>query len=579
MSLSMYKAFESKLAKTGAEVLCDCLKRRGVKVVFGVPGVHNLSLFEALRRSNIRVVSATHEQAVGFMANGYGRTTGATGVFVTVPGPGFTNAFTSIAESFLDSCAVVCIMTGVRNDIDRKFQLHEIQQIDLAKPIAKAVFAASRADQVSELTEEVFRVAESGEPGPAVLEIAANALGERVAPQSEVERNENATSQFRDGEMELNRVIDRIQRSKRIGFFVGQGAAHAAEKVKSVAEWLMAPVATTLSGRGCLREDHPLSLGFSWAGEGMASVNRIFDTCDLILALGVKFSETGTRGYGLELEAPLIHVDASDRVFDRNYPAILTLQMDVGEFLDQLLERKARLGPREDNEVLEAIEEQRAVQPSPSMEGEDKIRFTLAGQSCSPSRFFNTLREALPDDAVVVTDTGYHQVLATRHLRVFAPRTLITPSDYQSMGYGIPGAIGAAIALPHKTVVALVGDGGFAMSGFEVLTAVREAVDLTVVLFNDGYFGLIKEIQEHSFGATCGVKLATPHFKTLAESFGMHYHVAIGDIEDTLAKCMERRGPTLLEVRVTYPKRGMMFKAKRRWKRDLKQSARRLFGG
>jgi acetolactate synthase-1/2/3 large subunit len=123
-----------------------------------------------------------------------------------------------------------------------------------------------------------------------------------------------------------------------------------------------------------------------------------------------------------------------------------------------------------------------------------------------------------------------------------------------------------------------VGDGGFAMSGFEVLTAVREAVDLTVVVFNDGYFGLIKEIQEHSFGATCGVKLATPHFKTLAESFGMHYHMAIGDIEDTLAKCIERRGPVLLEVRVTYPKRGMMFKVKRRWKRDLKQSARRLFG-
>ena len=193
MSLSIYKAFESKLAKTGAEVLCDCLKRRGVKVVFGIPGVHNLSLFEALRRSNIRVISATHEQAVGFMANGYSRTTGTTGVFVTVPGPGFTNAFTSIAESFLDSCAVVCIMIGVRNDIDRKFQLHEIQQIDLAKPIAKAVFTVSRADQVFELAEEVLQVAESGEPGPAILEIAANALWERVGPQSEAERNQKAT--------------------------------------------------------------------------------------------------------------------------------------------------------------------------------------------------------------------------------------------------------------------------------------------------------------------------------------------------------------------------------------------------
>jgi acetolactate synthase-1/2/3 large subunit len=576
MSLSVYKAFENKLAKTGAEVLCDCLKRREVKVVFGIPGVHNLSIFEALRRSSIRVVSATHEQAVGFMANGYSRTTDATGVFVTVPGPGFTNAFTSVAESFLDSCAVVCIMTGVRNDIDKRFQLHEIRQIDLAKPIAKAVLTASGADQIFELTEEVFQVAESGEPGPAILEIAANALWERVSPQSRAKSNEKATSQLQDGKIELAKVMDQIQRSKRIGLFVGQGATHAAEKIKSVAEWLRAPVATTLSGRGCLREDHPLSLGFSWAEEGMMSVNRIFDTCDLILALGVKFSETGTRGYGLELDTPLIHVDASDRVFDRNYPASLTFQMDAEEFLDELLERKAHLGPREDNEVLKAIEEQKAVQLPPSMEGEDEIRFILGSQSYSPNRFFNTLREVLPDDAVVVTDTGYHQVLATRHLRVLAPRTLITPSDYQSMGYGIPAAIGAAIALPHKKVVALVGDGGFAMSGFEILTAVREAIDLTVVLFNDGYFGLIKEVQEHSFGATCGVKLATPDFEKLAESFGMHYHMAVGDIGDTLAECIKRKGPVLLEVKVTYPKRDMIFKVKRRWKRDLKQLARSL---
>jgi acetolactate synthase-1/2/3 large subunit len=140
-----------------------------VKVVFGIPGVHNLSLFEALRRSNIRVVSATHEQAVGFMASGYSRTTGTTGVFVTVPGPGFTNAFTSIAESFLDSCAVVCIMTGVRNDIDQKFQLHEIQQIDLAKPIAKAVFTVSRADQVFELTEGFFRLRNQANPDQPFL--------------------------------------------------------------------------------------------------------------------------------------------------------------------------------------------------------------------------------------------------------------------------------------------------------------------------------------------------------------------------------------------------------------------------
>lgn len=571
--------FKNMLQKSGAEVLCDCLKRQGVKFVFGIPGTHNVDLFEALRRSEIQVVAATHEQGTAFMANGYSRVTGETGVFLTIPGPGFTNAFTGIAESLSDSCPVVGILAGVRSNTDRAFQLHEIQQIELARPITKGVYTVRKPDEIFEKIKKVFQTAESGEPGPVILEVPSNVLSERVGLSRSDEGEERESYSSQDFDREFTQAIDFINRSKRIGMFVGLGAANAAEQVKEVAEWLTAPVATTLSGRGCLSEDHPLSLGFGWTKNGTESVNLIFDTCDLILAIGAKFSQIGTQDFHLRFTSPLIHVDTSKDVPGKNYPAVLTLQMNAKEFLDKLLMRKEHLGRGEDKEVLEFIEHQRRTQLSLIEKGDrDPVRFSLGGYSCSPYNFFSTLREVLPDDAILVTDSGYHQIWARENFRVLKPRTFITPSDYQSMGYAIPSAIGAAISLPHKKVVAVVGDGGFLMSGFEPMTAVRERIDLLIVLFNDGYFGIIKEIQESKFGATCGAELAVPNLKKLAESLRVHYQVSVGDIGTTLRDCIQRKGLRLLEVKVTYEEKPLTSRIKRQLRRrkgDLKQLARK----
>jgi len=568
------------LKKSGAEVLCDCLRRRGVKFVFGIPGAHNMDLFEALRRSEIQVVASTHEQGAAFMANGYSRVTGETGVFLTIPGPGFTNAFTGIAESLSDSCPVVGILAGVKSNTNRVFQFHEIQQIELARPITKGVYTVLKPDEIFETIEEVFQIAESGEPGPVILEVPSNVLSECVSLSRGDGGEKGESLPLQDFDREFTQAIDFINRSKRVGMFVGLGAADAAEQVKEVAEWLTAPVATTLSGRGCLSEKHPLSLGFGWTRNGMESVNLIFDTCDLILAIGTKFSQIGTEDFHLRFTSPLIHVDASKDVPGKNYPAVLVLQMNAKEFLNRLFMMKEHLGPREDKEVLELIEQQRRMRFSLiEKRDRDPVRLSLGGYSCSPCNFFSTLREVLPEDSILITDSGYHQIWARENFRVLKPRTFITPSDYQSMGYAIPGAIGAAISIPHKKVVAVVGDGGFLMSGFELMTAVREEVDLLIILFNDGYFGLIKEMQEDKFGAACGVELAVPNFKKLAESLGVHYQVSVGDIGTTLRDCIQRKGLRLLEVKVTYEKRPLTSRIKRQLKRkkgDLKQSARRV---
>ncbi len=560
------------LEKNGAEVLCDCLRREGVEVVFGIPGVHNLQFFEALRRSGIRLVLPTHEQAAGFMANGYSRATGKTGVFITVPGPGFTNAFTSIAESLLDSCAVVGIVTGVRNDSDKKFQLHEIQQVDLAKPIVKGVDRVTSAGQILAKIEAAFRLARSGEPGPVILEIPANAFWEPAEYHKPGVAEDIGA--LPDGTANLPQVIALMKQAKRVGLFLGQGALDASEQVAQIAEWLSAPVVTTVSGRGCLREDHPLALGFRWASHGVAKTNRVLAQCDLILAVGAKFSETGTTGYSLEFTGPLIQVDSSDGVLGKNYPAAVTLQMDARELFDQLLKNKEFIGRREDREILKIIEEQKADPGAPTDDVAGGIRFGVGERDYSPRKFFGVLRQVLPDDAIVVTDSGYNQFLTIENLTVLAPRTLIVPSDYQSMGYCIPSAIGAAAACPRKKVVAVVGDGGFAMSGFELLTAYRENLDLLLVVLNDGYFGFMKEMQEELFGATTGVVLANPDFEKLAESLHAHYHVVTGDLKDTLTECTQRQGPTLLEVKVIYPKKELVPLLRRRWKANLKQLAK-----
>lgn len=563
------------MRKNCAELICDGLRRRGVKVVFGIPGVHNLLLFEAMRLAGLRVVPATHEQAVALMANGYSRATGKTGVFVTVPGPGLTNAFTGVAEALLDSCAVVGLVTGVKRDLRQKFQLHQIEQVELVRPIVKSVATARQAGEVAGLLEQAFRVAEAGEPGPAILEVPANVLGEHVHDDPTPEGTEPARQLSPEVERDLALAMERIRQSGRVGMLVGQGAADASAMVRAMAEWLCAPVATTQSGRGCLREDHPLSLGFGWLKSGLEAVNQLFDTCDLILAIGLKFSENATIGYRLRLKSPLIHVDASREVIGQNYPAELRLPMDAREFCERLMAQKNLLGPREDRTLVEAIAAQKASCVRQQEESE-RIRFHVGSVACAPHEFFGALRRVLPEDAVVVTDSGYNQILVNQNFPVLAPRTLITPTDYQSMGYAVPAGIGAALGLPQRKVVAVAGDGGFMMSGFEILTAVRQSVNLLVIVLNDASFSLIREAQENLFGVATSVDLTPPAFEALARSLHVHYQPEAGGLEGTLRAGLQHKGPVLLEVKVQHPSMSAVTSAKLRWRRELKRVARKL---
>ncbi len=345
-------------------------------------------------------------------------------------------------------------------------------------------------------------------------------------------------------------------------------------EVKSLAEWLNAPVATTGSGRGVMDEAHPLSLGFGWMAKSVTSVNRIFETCDLLLAIGVKFSQTGTQDFRLRIQCPLIHVDASPQVLDQNYKAEISLSMNAREFLGELLKYKNSFGPRKEDGVLELIRSEKQVCET-RLKKDTSTKLRIGDDEFTSFEFFDGLRKLLPHNSILVTDAGFNERLTLHNWRVHEPRTLINPSDYASMGFAIPTAIGAALALPNRKVVVIVGDGGLVMGGLEMMTAVREKINLTIIVLNNSGFGIIKKIQNETFGASVAVDVGAPDFKLLADSIHMNFQSHAGGML-ALEHAINGNEPILIEIKMEHRDQDKSSKLKPKMKNDLKQTIQKI---
>lgn len=559
--------------RTGAELICLALKNSGVDLVYGIPGVHNLALFEALRRARIRVVVPCHEQGAVFMATGQSQAVGRPGVLITVPGPGLTNALTGIAEAYLDSVPLVVIVSNIRFDLPYRHQLHQIDQVALAEPVCKAVLRVRRPDDVTAHIAQAFHLATaSGEPGPVVVDVASEVLWQKGQPNPRQTREQTAPFD----EAAINNTIERVISSERVGLFTGQGALDARNAVQELAEWLGAPVMTTHSGRGVMREDHPQVMDFLWRSDGVQEANAIMTECDLVLALGVKFSEHGTRGYSLKLPHHVIHVDRDANATADTVPSAQHLCMDTGAFLRALLTAKDRFGPRTTQNDLT---QRRLTAAREKTQKTDENTICIAGgEAVSAGDFFATLRELLPDDAVLVTDSGHHQILACANFPVYEPHTLLVPADYQAMGYAIPVATGVGLARPDREVVAVVGDGSFVMSGLELLTAAREQARLKVLLFKNGGYGILRDIQLEQFGVATSVDLKNPDFASMTASLGAAICDATGSPRDVLQALLRMPGVALLEVEVRQMGRRHTGTLRRRMKADLRQLVQDVIG-
>ncbi|HEY3521256.1 MAG TPA: thiamine pyrophosphate-binding protein [Rhodanobacteraceae bacterium] len=531
--------------ESGARLLCEALQHSNIHHVFGLPGTQTTALFESLRTSGLHTIVATTELSAAMMANGYYRASGNPAVLLTIPGPGFTWALTGLAEAALDSAALLHVTCAPAISPGRAFQLQAIDQAAIAGPVCRRVITIECANEIQAAIVSARAECVAGEPGPVLIQVSKNVWRENAPGPRAPAPQPPATASA----AEVEAVAVTLGSAVRTVLLLGQGCHGAAELALELAEHLKAAVFTTTSGRGVVPEDHPLSLAFD-SGNGAENFNALIEASDAVLAIGCKFSHNGARGFRLRIPPEkLIHVDAAAGVLGANYPARIAIRADAQAFLAALLQRLRIDAAEARGFAIEEIAQWRERCRTEKLEDliEPRIHGVAGG---TPAAFFAALRRVLPRESILVTDSGQHQDLTRRHFPVWCPRGLIIPTNLQSMGFGIGAAIGAKLAAPERPVVALIGDGGLAMSGLELLTAVRENLDLTIIVLADGAYGAIRNQQLAAYGRASGTLLTEPDSEALAAAIGATYVRLQGDAEGTLRVALGTKGVTLVEVRL-----------------------------
>jgi len=556
------------MPRTVSDRIWAAFRTLGAEYVFGLPGSQTIDAFQALKSSGLRTVVPTHEMAAAFMAAGYARASGKPGILTTIPGPGFTYALTGIAEAWLDSVPIVYVVPAARERPGGEFALQSIDQRTMAAPIVKAQYQAREAATAAATAAAAWRRSTDGEPGPVVFEMPEDLFSaecdDACVPAAEAAPDDPPAGL-------LAAVATLVDDARRVLLFVGAGTFDAAADVRAFAEVTNAAIVTTTSARGVVSEDDPRVIVRDPGMQDNAVLNALAERADVVVAVGVKFSHNGAAGFNLRLrESRLVTINAAGP--SRNYPACRHVTGDAGKILRAV---QGRLRPRPDGDGgwdagelaawrAAALESARMARIEPRLEE--------TGQPVSS--LIRDLRTALADDAVLVTDSGLHQMSVRRYYSVRAPRGLIIPANFQSMGFALPAAIGASLAAPERRTVAVVGDGGMIMSGLELLTAVRERIPLTVVVFNDGKYSLIRNSQLADYGASHGTDLMDPDFEALAAATGADYRrVGSGGIGEAL-QCAGQGGTGVCLIEVPLAESPGMRRVKVRGR--LRSMARRF---
>lgn len=539
---------------TGAALARHALEQLGVRYTFGIPGVHNTELYDELNSSaTITPVLVTHEGGGAFMADAFSRTGDSIGTMLIVPAAGVTHAASGIGEASLAGIPLLIISGGIHTESGRRYQLHDMDQHTLLSPITKASYRIERHRDVVPTLYDAYRTATQGEPGPVFVELPyniANFLGDvddlpDWIPFSEQHLPEHTL---------IHRAARALVDARRPCIFAGWGAVDAQSSLITLAEWLDAPVATTLQGLSAFPANHPLHTGMGMGEYAVPAATHAFARCDALLAIGTRFAEIPTGSYGINPPEELIHVDINPEVFNANYPASITLEGDARLVVPALLAAV---------KAIQAEPRQRQVR---ARIAEDKARYRDSwyrhdsGDRVNPARFFDELRLQLPDDAILVADDGNHTFLTAELMPIHGPRRFISPSDFNAMGYCVPACIGAKLANPGKPVVGIVGDGAVLMTGLEMLTATRNGVGVVVCVFNDGELSQIAQAQQIPYNRKTCTVLGEFRLKGIADATGAAYLTIARNAEiaqalhDALSLAKGGR-PVFVDVRIDYSKR------------------------
>jgi thiamine pyrophosphate-dependent acetolactate synthase large subunit-like protein len=514
---------------TGADLLVDCLYQAGVRVLFGMPGSHVTSIYDALaRHGGIRTILIRNEQAGAFLADGYARVTGQPGVICTTAGPGATNALTGIAEAWSDSMPVLLLAGQVNSDRlhEECGNYHEIDLESILRPCTKYVATLHRNEELPEIVARAWQALTTGRRRPAALILPQDlmaAASPRIAIAPNLPRQAPP-----DPILHLALAAARVAEAARPILLAGGGAvwADAGPELHALAKKLDCPVITTQNGKGIIDERDPYSLGHARSFMARAALPH----ADLLVAVGCRFTEVFTWFRTMVFPKSIMQIDIDPAQLGMNYPAEVGLGADAKEALAQIL---AAL-PDTTNSNWRSIwhEAHKA----------ERIR---------PEWLIDILRAELPDDGIVFTDASEMGYRMHFDFPAYAPRTFFYPSNYIALGWGMPAALGAAVALPERPIACVVGDGGFVMTMQELATAVRYQLHVVVIVHNDATYGAIKQIQRKKHeGRYLDTDLNNPNFVRLAEAYGLPGTKASNadDYRKALRAALERPGPSLIEV-------------------------------
>ena len=500
----------------GAKALVKTLEKQGVKVIFGISGGAVLDICDALADSSIRTILTRHEQCAAHSADGYARASGQVGVCMATSGPGATNLVTGIATAYMDSSPVVAFTGQVPRRLIGRDAFQEADIIGITCPITKHNFMVERASDIPIIVEKAFHIASSGRPGPVLVDIPKDVQIESA--DVDFEGDSRATfrqTNYAPHPLQVKRAVELLASAEKPMIIAGGGVitSNASQELLAVAELLMAPVATTLMGKGAIPENHPLATGLLGM-HGTVASNKLIQEADVVLAVGTRFSDR-TTGKMDEFcpDAEIIHIDIDAAEIGKNIEADVPIVADAKKALQEIYKLlQAKIAKKERTTLMAKIKEFKE-----QLEEKANCKSEL-----KPPRLMIEIRKLLPEDAIITTEVGQNQMWAAIYLKVYKPRTFISSGGLGTMGFGFPASLGAKVAHPEVPVVDIAGDGSFIMTEQDLATSVEENIPVTVVVLNNSVLGMVAQWQrlfynKRYFAVNLG---RVPDFVKLAEAYG-----------------------------------------------------------
>ena len=533
---------------TGAEILWATLVGEGVTEVFGYPGGAILPAYDALRKFPIRHILVRHEQGAAHMADGYARASGKVGVAVATSGPGATNLVTGIATAMMDSIPMVCITGQVASKVLGTDAFQEIDITGITLPVTKHNFLVSRAEEIAPAIRAAFQIAQSGRPGPVLVDITKDAQQATAIFDFAAARPRPYTPHpmLHCTDQRLHQAAEMIRKAERPVILAGHGIlqSRAGEQIRSLAERMQIPVGMTLLGLGAFPASHSLNMGMMGM-HGESWVNQAIQEADLLIACGMRFDD---RVIGTPVtyatKAKKIHIEIDPAEINKNIRVDVALVGDLREVLEQLL---PLLPGRDGSAWLRLIEE------SKGSAAVRDIRNLPDSGHLYAAHVMHDLWRITEGRAIVATDVGQHQMWEAQYYHHDHPRTLITSGGLGTMGFALPAGIGAKFACPDREVWVIAGDGGFQMTACELATIAQEKLKINIAIINNGYLGMVRQWQEFFYERNYqSTPLVSPDFVKLADAHGIRgaaVHTR-ADVERVVNEARQHDGPFLINFLV-----------------------------